>query len=120
MTMPLVDVPRCPYCFMPKGYPHYQGCTHPGLKAEIVTEQKRVLYSMKRCRTCGTTLVDTTPGDGVWRCPSDWCPSNELERKVTDAGESIGTAILWAVRVVRWIMFGTFVWLAWRAWTGQL
>ena len=35
MTMPIVDVPRCSYCFMPKGSRHYERCSRPGLRAEI-------------------------------------------------------------------------------------
>ncbi len=123
MTMPIVDVPRCSYCFMPKGSRHYDRCSRPGLRAEIEAQTKRTLYAANRCRTCGTVLVDTTPGDGVMRCPSDWCPSTSTERKVTEAAESLGTglgfALIWTVRIIKSAVTFTLLWLAWRAWRGE-
>lgn len=126
MTIP-VDVPRCSYCFREKGQPHSAHCTRPGLKAEIAAlarAKEGVLFSAARCRTCGTLLVDTTPGDGVWRCPSDWCPSTSKERKAKEVGESLGTglafALVWTVRIVKSAVAFTLLWLAWRAWRGEL
>lgn len=78
---------------------------------------ERTLYAVTRCRTCGAALLEG-------RCPSDWCPSTAAERKAKEVGESLGTglgfALIWTVRIIKSAVAFTLLWLAWRAWNGEL